>query len=91
MDLPDGLLHFRNNLLELLVDICQLLHPTTFVSKVCPHFTLQKSLVNSVFAKRLICIMNQIGYSSFFFLVYCVTLKTAFPISSVSNEFSWDL
>jgi transportin-3 len=39
LDLPDGLLHFRNNLLELLVDICQLLHPTTFVSKVCSHFT----------------------------------------------------
>ncbi|CAH8382526.1 unnamed protein product [Eruca vesicaria subsp. sativa] len=34
LDLPDGLLHFRNNLLELLVDICQLLHPTTFVSKL---------------------------------------------------------
>ncbi|KAF3611342.1 hypothetical protein DY000_02045081 [Brassica cretica] len=31
LDLPDGLLHFRNNLLELLVDICQLLHPTTFI------------------------------------------------------------
>ncbi|KAF3583689.1 hypothetical protein F2Q69_00026468 [Brassica cretica] len=31
LDLPDGLLHFRNNLLELLVDICQLLHPTTFL------------------------------------------------------------
>ncbi|CAL9214770.1 unnamed protein product [Arabidopsis halleri] len=34
LNLPDGLLHFRNNLLELLVDICQLLHPTTFVSKL---------------------------------------------------------
>ncbi|CAN7020251.1 unnamed protein product, partial [Brassica rapa subsp. trilocularis] len=32
LDLPDGLLHFRNNLLELLVDICQLLRPTTFAA-----------------------------------------------------------
>ncbi|KAJ4915560.1 ARM repeat superfamily protein [Raphanus sativus] len=34
LDLPDGQLHFRNNLLELLVDFCQLLHPTTFERKV---------------------------------------------------------
>ncbi|XP_010528108.1 PREDICTED: transportin MOS14 [Tarenaya hassleriana] len=34
LDLPDGLMHFRNNLLELLVDLCQLLHPTTFVHKL---------------------------------------------------------
>lgn len=34
VDLPDGLAHFRMNLVELLVDICQLLKPTRFVQKV---------------------------------------------------------
>lgn len=33
-DLPDGLVQFRMNLVELLVDICQLLQPATFVQKV---------------------------------------------------------
>lgn len=33
-DLPDGLLQFRMNLVELLVDICQLLRPATFVQRV---------------------------------------------------------
>lgn len=34
LDMPDGLAHFRMNLEELLVDICQLLGSTTFVQKV---------------------------------------------------------
>ena len=34
VDLPDGLAHFRMNLVELLVDICQLLRSATFVQKV---------------------------------------------------------
>ncbi|KAJ6880171.1 transportin MOS14 isoform X1 [Populus alba x Populus x berolinensis] len=34
VDLPDGLAHFRMNLVELLVDICQLLKPTRFVQKL---------------------------------------------------------
>ena len=34
VDLPEGLAHFRMNLVELLVDICQLLKPTRFVQKV---------------------------------------------------------
>lgn len=33
-ELPDGLVHFRMNLVELLVDICQLLRSATFVQKV---------------------------------------------------------
>ncbi len=33
-DLPDGLVHFRMNLVELLVDICQLLGSATFIQKV---------------------------------------------------------
>ncbi|XWS46468.1 hypothetical protein CRYUN_Cryun14cG0069900 [Craigia yunnanensis] len=33
-DLPDGLVQFRRNLVELLVDICQLLQPATFVQKL---------------------------------------------------------
>ncbi|KAK6267034.1 hypothetical protein QUC31_017871 [Theobroma cacao] len=33
-DLPDGLLQFRMNLVELLVDICQLLRPATFVQRL---------------------------------------------------------
>ncbi|XP_016701792.2 uncharacterized protein [Gossypium hirsutum] len=33
-DLPDGLVQFRMNLIELLVDICQLLQPATFVQKL---------------------------------------------------------
>lgn len=33
-DLPDGLVHFRMNLVELLVDICQILKSTTFIQKV---------------------------------------------------------
>nr|KJB22455.1 hypothetical protein B456_004G047900 [Gossypium raimondii]KJB22457.1 hypothetical protein B456_004G047900 [Gossypium raimondii] len=33
-DLPDGLVQFRMNLVELLVDICQLLQPATFVQKL---------------------------------------------------------
>nr|CAD1820283.1 unnamed protein product [Ananas comosus var. bracteatus] len=32
--IPDGLLHFRMNLEELLIDICQLLGPATFVQKL---------------------------------------------------------
>ncbi|KAJ6873632.1 hypothetical protein NC651_032478 [Populus alba x Populus x berolinensis] len=34
VDLPDSLAHFRMNLVELLVDICQLLKPTRFVQKL---------------------------------------------------------
>ncbi|KAA8548316.1 hypothetical protein F0562_004745 [Nyssa sinensis] len=34
LDLPDGLVHFRMNLVELLVDICQLLRSATFVQKI---------------------------------------------------------
>lgn len=34
LDLPDGLAHFRMNLMELLVDICQLLRSATFIQKV---------------------------------------------------------
>ncbi|XP_057489374.1 transportin MOS14 isoform X2 [Actinidia eriantha] len=34
VDLPDGLAHFRMNLVELLVDICQLLRSATFVQKI---------------------------------------------------------
>ncbi|XP_050270358.1 transportin MOS14 [Quercus robur] len=33
-DLPDGLIHFRMNLVELLVDICQLLSSATFIQKL---------------------------------------------------------
>nr|XP_023903683.1 transportin MOS14 [Quercus suber] len=33
-DLPDGLVHFRMNLVELLVDICQLLSSATFIQKL---------------------------------------------------------
>ncbi|XP_052188818.1 transportin MOS14 isoform X3 [Diospyros lotus] len=34
LDLPDGLVHFRMNLVELLVDICQLLKSATFIQKI---------------------------------------------------------
>ncbi|KAG8656082.1 transportin MOS14 isoform X2 [Manihot esculenta] len=34
LDMPDGLVQFRINLAELLVDICQLLRPATFVQKL---------------------------------------------------------
>lgn len=34
VDLPDGLVQFRMNLVELLVDICQLLRSATFIQKV---------------------------------------------------------
>ncbi|KAK3009097.1 hypothetical protein RJ639_015257 [Escallonia herrerae] len=34
LDLPDGLVQFRLNLVELLVDICQLLKSATFIQKV---------------------------------------------------------
>ncbi|KAH7852386.1 hypothetical protein Vadar_024244 [Vaccinium darrowii] len=34
LDLPDGLAHFRMNLMELLVDICQLLRSATFIQKI---------------------------------------------------------
>jgi transportin-3 len=34
IDLPDGLVHFRMNLVELLVDICHLLGSTIFMQKV---------------------------------------------------------
>lgn len=37
-DLPDGLVHFRMNLVELLVDICQLLRSATFIQKVFFNF-----------------------------------------------------
>ncbi|XP_044466271.1 transportin MOS14 isoform X2 [Mangifera indica] len=33
-DLPDGLVQFRMNLVELLVDICQLLRSATFIQKI---------------------------------------------------------
>lgn len=33
-ELPDGLVYFRTNLVELLVDTCQLLRSATFVQKV---------------------------------------------------------
>ncbi|XP_030953191.1 transportin MOS14 [Quercus lobata] len=33
-DLPDGLIHFRMNIVELLVDICQLLSSATFIQKL---------------------------------------------------------
>ncbi|KAJ7976335.1 Transportin like [Quillaja saponaria] len=34
LDLPDGLVHFRMDLIELLVDICHLLRPATFIQKL---------------------------------------------------------
>ncbi|CAL5325533.1 unnamed protein product [Camellia sinensis] len=34
LNLPDGLVHFRMNLVELLVDICQLLGSATFIQKI---------------------------------------------------------
>ncbi|XP_027349351.1 transportin MOS14 isoform X2 [Abrus precatorius] len=34
VDLPDGLIHFRMNLVELLVDICHLLGSSTFIQKL---------------------------------------------------------
>lgn len=34
LDIPDGLIQFRMNLEELLVDICQLLGSDSFVQKV---------------------------------------------------------
>ncbi|KAK9271665.1 hypothetical protein L1049_002028 [Liquidambar formosana] len=34
LDLPDGLAHFRINLVELLVDICQLLRSSTYIQKL---------------------------------------------------------
>ncbi|XP_038696158.1 transportin MOS14 isoform X2 [Tripterygium wilfordii] len=34
LDLPDGLVHFRINLVELLVDICQLIRSSKFVPKL---------------------------------------------------------
>lgn len=34
IDLPDGLIHFRMNLVELLVDICHLLGSSIFMQKV---------------------------------------------------------
>lgn len=34
LDLPDGLVHFRMNLVELLVDICQLLRSCTYIQKL---------------------------------------------------------
>ncbi|KAM7277159.1 hypothetical protein ACFE04_019025 [Oxalis oulophora] len=34
LDLPDGLSHFRMNLVELLVDLCQLLRSVVFVQKI---------------------------------------------------------
>ncbi|KAF5795460.1 hypothetical protein HanXRQr2_Chr08g0339921 [Helianthus annuus] len=34
-DLPDGLVQFRLNLVEVLVDICQLLNSVVFLQKVC--------------------------------------------------------
>lgn len=37
-ELPDNLVHFRLNLVELLVDICQLLRSPTFIQKVCVMF-----------------------------------------------------
>ena len=44
LDLPDGLVQFRTNLVELLVDICQLLQPATFVQKVDYCLTLSLTL-----------------------------------------------
>ncbi|XP_074582171.1 transportin MOS14-like isoform X2 [Curcuma longa] len=34
LDIPDGLVHFRLNLEELLIDICQILGPAAFVQKL---------------------------------------------------------
>lgn len=61
-DLPDGLIQFRLNLVELLVDICQLLQPAAFVQKVlflyynpslCGSAGLDVVLVNNIFWIRL--------------------------------------
>ena len=35
IDLPDGLIHFRMNIVELLVDVCQILRSSRFMEKVC--------------------------------------------------------
>uniref|UniRef100_A0A0D3C9H7 Uncharacterized protein n=1 Tax=Brassica oleracea var. oleracea TaxID=109376 RepID=A0A0D3C9H7_BRAOL len=59
LDLPDGLLHFRNNLLELLVDICQLLHPTTFVSE---HFMLLLPSVLECLSRNFLSFQSQECY-----------------------------
>ena len=68
VDLPDSLLQFRSNLVEVLVDICQLLKSAPFIQKVINlgHHALFKlvSGLGSIFQRICLLILDNLTLSS---------------------------
>ncbi|KAK2968841.1 hypothetical protein RJ640_028234 [Escallonia rubra] len=83
LDLPDGLVQFRLNLVELLVDICQLLKSATFIQKVlyCGWVSSNiqipwKEVETKLFALSVVSISNY----SFSFLLHFLGFYMVFAV-----------
>ncbi|KAJ6343533.1 hypothetical protein OIU76_005302 [Salix suchowensis] len=91
VDLPEGLAHFRMNLVELLVDICQLLKPTRFVQKLffggwaSPNVSMPwKEVETKLFALNVVSelILQESQVFDFSVIMQLVTIFSSIP----SNE-----
>ncbi|XP_011033714.1 PREDICTED: importin-13 isoform X1 [Populus euphratica] len=88
VDLPDGLAHFRMNLVELLVDICQLLKPTRFVQKLffggwaSPNVSIPwKEVETKLFALNVVSelILQESHVFDFSVIMQLVTIFSSIP------------
>uniref|UniRef100_A0A3N7FYY2 Exportin-1/Importin-beta-like domain-containing protein n=1 Tax=Populus trichocarpa TaxID=3694 RepID=A0A3N7FYY2_POPTR len=88
VDLPDGLAHFRMNLVELLVDICQLLKPTRFVQKLffggwaSPNVSIPwKEVETKLFALNVVSelILQESQVFDFSVIMQLVTIFSSIP------------
>ncbi|KAF9669428.1 hypothetical protein SADUNF_Sadunf14G0106600 [Salix dunnii] len=91
VELPEGLAHFRMNLVELLVDICQLLKPTRFVQKLffggwaSPNVSMPwKEVETKLFALNVVSelILQESQVFDFSMIMQLVTIFSSIP----SNE-----
>lgn len=88
VDLPDGLAHFRMNLVELLVDICQVLKPTRFVQKLffggwaSPNVSIPwKEVETKLFALNVVSelILQESQVFDFSVIMQLVTIFSSIP------------
>uniref|UniRef100_A0A6M2F004 Exportin-1/Importin-beta-like domain-containing protein n=1 Tax=Populus davidiana TaxID=266767 RepID=A0A6M2F004_9ROSI len=88
VDLPDSLAHFRMNLVELLVDICQLLKPTRFVQKLffggwaSPNVSIPwKEVETKLFALNVVSelILQESQVFDFSVIMQLVTIFSSIP------------
>ncbi|XP_022759430.1 uncharacterized protein LOC111305831 isoform X8 [Durio zibethinus] len=93
-ELPDGLVQFRTNLVELLVDICQLLQPATFVQKIffCGWFSSNvaipwKEVEIKLFALNVVSEVVLQGGQTFDFsvIMQLVTVLSSWPSDNLKG------